>query len=52
MPREMDRIFAQHPSDLKGGGSKPPGPSRYFGLPMVNPRQTTITNKQALLLTT
>ncbi len=40
MPREVNMIFARQPSDLRGGGSGPPGPSkpsRYFGLPMVNP---------------
>ncbi len=33
MPREVDMIFAQQSLDLGGGGL---GPSRYFGLPMVN----------------
>ncbi len=40
MPREVDTIFANWPSDPGGRGSNPPGPlepSRYFGLPMVNP---------------
>jgi len=42
MPKEVDMIFARQPLDPKGGGSNPPipsrpsGPSRYFGLPMMN----------------
>ncbi len=38
--REVNKVFACQPSNLKGGGSNPPGPQGplgYFGLPMVNP---------------
>jgi hypothetical protein len=39
IPREVNKVFANQPSDLGGGGSNPPRPLRplgYFGLPMVN----------------
>ncbi len=39
MLREVDGIFVGQPSNSGGRGSgplRPPGPSRYFGLPMVN----------------
>jgi hypothetical protein len=36
MPREVDMIFLGQPSNLRGGGLGPPGPSRYLGLLMVN----------------
>jgi hypothetical protein len=34
--RKVNKIFASQPSNPKEGGSDPPGPPRYFGLPMVN----------------
>jgi hypothetical protein len=37
MPREVDMIFVRQSLDLGGGGLRLLGPSRYFGLPMVNP---------------
>jgi len=40
MLREVDKIFIGQPSDAGGKGLGPLrqlGPSRYFGLPMVNP---------------
>jgi hypothetical protein len=43
IPRKVNIIFANQPSNLGGGGSDPLGPPRpprllgYFGLPMVNP---------------
>ncbi len=36
MPRKVDKFFVGQPSNL-GGGLGPSRPSRYFGLPMVNP---------------
>jgi hypothetical protein len=41
MPKEVDMIFVRYRSNPRGGlkPSKPQGslgPSRYFGLPMVN----------------
>ncbi len=36
MPKEVNKIFANHPSNLAKGNSDPPGPPRYFGLPMIN----------------
>jgi hypothetical protein len=30
MPKEVDMIFVKQPSDLGGGGLRPPRPSRYF----------------------
>jgi len=37
MPKEVDKIFVGQPLDPGGGGSRPLGPLRYFGLPTVNP---------------
>ncbi len=43
IPREVNRIFVNQPSDPKGGSLDPPKPPRplrppkYFGLLMVNP---------------
>ncbi len=43
MPKEVNRIFGSQPLDLGGGRSsplgppRPLGPSRYFGLPIMNP---------------
>jgi hypothetical protein len=39
MPREVNKIFTNQPSESKGGNSnppRPPRPPRCFGLPMVN----------------
>ncbi len=39
IPRQKDRIFAKQPLDLRRGGldlPRPPGPSWYFGLPVMN----------------
>ncbi len=36
MPIKVNKSFASQPSNPKGGGSNPPRPPRYFGLPMVN----------------
>jgi hypothetical protein len=37
MHKEVNKVFASQPLDLRGGSSNPLGPPRYFGLPMVNP---------------
>jgi len=39
MPRKVNKIFVGHPSNPTGGGSRPPRPSRYFGLPMMDPNR-------------
>jgi hypothetical protein len=36
IPKEVNIIFVNQPSDLGGSDSYPPGPLGYFGLPMVN----------------
>ncbi len=45
MPREVDTIFVGQPLDL-GRRSleppRPPRPSRYFGLPMMNPSRPSL----------
>jgi hypothetical protein len=48
-------IFANQPVDPRSGNLDPPGPLgplRYFGLPMVNFKQATITTKHTLSSTT
>ncbi len=40
IPREVNKNFVSHPSNLGGSSLDPPRPPRplgYFGLPMVNP---------------
>ncbi len=36
IPRQVNDVFVNQPLDLGGGGSNPPRPLGYFGLPMVN----------------
>jgi len=36
MPKEVNKVFVDQPSDLGRGGSDPPGLLGYFGLAMVN----------------
>ncbi len=36
IPKEVNIIFDNQPSDPWGSDSYPPRPPRYFGLPMVN----------------
>jgi hypothetical protein len=40
IPNEVNKVFANHLSEIGEGNSNPPkplGPLGYFGLPMVNP---------------
>jgi hypothetical protein len=49
MLKEVDKIFVGQPLDLGGGGldpPRPPKPSGYFELPMMNPSRSPLPPKR------